>query len=177
MLVYAPLEAIIVFIISSPLIFLAFRRHYTFLQKLCSVILAVYIVYAVKYFFFPVYFDRESFPAYKFAVEASLFSQYSGVGIGTAAFQILGNIAAFVPLTFLTAVIYLSCRSFRGSFLLSVLASVSIELIQLCIDLATQIANRAVDITDILLNVIGGLCGYLCFRVFAAIFPRAKNSA
>lgn len=80
--------------------------------------------------------------------------------------NVLGNIAFFIPVGFLTPVL------FRGnSFLTSVgagfLLSLSIEIMQLPL-------LRATDVDDLILNTAGALAGYVAYILFTKVFPSFK---
>ena len=52
----------------------------------------------------------------------------------------------------------------KSSFLLSLLTSISIELMQLILNLSLLSSNfRAVSIEDVILNTIGGLISYFIY--------------
>lgn len=72
--------------------------------------------------------------------------------------NIIGNIILFIPLGFLIAY-KLNLKHFYSVILLSLYFSVCIESLQLVI-------GRVFDIDDILLNTIGGICGFLIFQIF-----------
>lgn len=74
--------------------------------------------------------------------------------------NILGNIIAFVPLGFLLPLTFDKISKFRFIILSSFLISLVFEVIQLL----TAIGDF--DIDDIILNVLGTLCGYLIYLLF-----------
>ena len=71
--------------------------------------------------------------------------------------NVIGNIALFIPLgIFITY--YIGNKNFIIPLVLSLVISCSIELAQ-------GIIGRTIDIDDVILNVIGGLLGYIiCMR-------------
>lgn len=73
--------------------------------------------------------------------------------------NILGNLAAFVPLGILWPILLRGETTARRVGLLSAGVSLAIELAQL----AT--ARRIADVDDVLLNALGGLIGYGVYRV------------
>ena len=61
----------------------------------------------------------------------------------------------------------------KSSFLLSLLTSISIELMQLILNLSLLSSNfRAVSIEDVILNTIGGLISYF---IYSFIYSRLKR--
>jgi glycopeptide antibiotics resistance protein len=80
--------------------------------------------------------------------------------------NILGNILLFVPFSYIvTDIVYMVCK--KTNFLICtiyvLLTSLSIESIQYFI-------GRAFDIDDILLNFIGGIFGYIVWKIIHLIF-------
>ena len=107
-------------------------------------------------------------------VNITLFKELTRYQIGTKLFyrNIIGNIIMFIPFGFFTSYyLKLSRKSFV--FFLTLIVSITIELIQLKI-------GRAFDVDDIILNMVGSLVGYLIYRIIANIFgdlsPMAKAS-
>ena len=80
--------------------------------------------------------------------------------------NILGNILLFVPFSYIvTDIVYMVCK--KTNFLICtiyvLLTSLSIESIQYFI-------GRAFDIDDILLNFVGGILGYIVWKIIHIIF-------
>ena len=75
--------------------------------------------------------------------------------------NILGNVIMFVPYGFFVGK-FASQKNTKLTIFLLFLASLSIEVTQLLI-------GRVFDVDDILLNVVGGMLGYLLFRFFDQI--------
>ena len=82
---------------------------------------------------------------------------------GSAKFirNIIGNILLFVPYGFFTAY-FLKSKKISTVFILTVILTVSIEIVQYNI-------GRVFDIDDIILNVSGGILGYLFYAGTQAI--------
>ena len=75
--------------------------------------------------------------------------------------QVFGNILLLIPLGyFLTK--YCNIRRFGGIFLMSFLSSLSIEVVQ-------HFIGRSFDIDDVILNVVGGVLGFLIYIALDAI--------
>ncbi len=71
--------------------------------------------------------------------------------------NVLGNVVLFLPFGFFTSY-YLNPKKSYSVIILTLIASISIETVQLVI-------GRVFDVDDIILNLIGGIIGYLgyCF--------------
>ena len=97
-------------------------------------------------------------------INVTLFRELTRYQIGSKLFyrNIVGNIIMFIPFGFFTS-FYLKLDKKRIIFYLTLIISVIIEFIQLKI-------GRAIDVDDIILNVVGGMLGYLLYRVMDKIF-------
>lgn len=75
--------------------------------------------------------------------------------------NVVGNILMFIPFGFLASY-YLKANKVSYSLILSLIVSLTIELVQLKI-------GRTFDIDDVILNVVGGFVGYILFVGVSAI--------
>lgn len=83
--------------------------------------------------------------------------------------NLLGNIIAFLPLGFLLPVVFYRITKIRVILLSSFALSLTFEVIQLL----TGIGDFDVD--DILLNMLGSICGYVLYRVFCLLDARHRS--
>ena len=82
--------------------------------------------------------------------------------------NLLGNIIPFIPFGFLLPITY---KKFSSAIKVLSIGLVSILLIEI-FQFFTKLGNFDVD--DIILNMIGIVCGYLIFFVFNLIFVRRQ---
>lgn len=75
--------------------------------------------------------------------------------------NVVGNILIFLPFGFFIS-LYLNSQKVNRPLLITFITSLTIELVQMFI-------GRSFDIDDILLNCIGGICGFLLFIGLSAI--------
>ena len=75
--------------------------------------------------------------------------------------NVVGNILIFLPFGFFVS-LYLNSQKLNRPLLITFLTSLTIELVQTFI-------GRSFDVDDILLNCIGGICGFLLFIGLSAI--------
>ncbi len=75
--------------------------------------------------------------------------------------QVVGNIILFVPFGFF-ATYYTKINKIRNISFMTFLVSLTIEIVQ-------KFIGRSFDIDDILLNLIGGICGFLIYVALDAI--------
>ena len=76
-------------------------------------------------------------------------------------YNVVGNIAVFVPFGYFVSYIIRS-KKVGSIFLITLITSFTIEFVQLRI-------GRAFDIDDIILNVVGGIAGWLLYIGLSAI--------
>lgn len=81
--------------------------------------------------------------------------------------NIIGNILLFLPYGYFTAD-YLKSKKILPVCFLTMLVSLTIEFVQLNI-------GRTFDIDDVILNTLGGMCGYLLYRLIERIKDRLPN--
>lgn len=91
------------------------------------------------------------------------FREILRYSIGTSEFnnQVLGNIILFIPFGYFVSSI-VNFKKVGGIFITTLLTSATIECVQYFI-------GRSFDIDDILLNVIGGIIGFLLYVGLKAI--------
>lgn len=75
--------------------------------------------------------------------------------------NVIGNLIMFMPYGFFISY-YLKNRKSLLTIILTIVASFSIELVQMII-------GRVFDVDDIILNVLGGFFGYLCYYFLGII--------
>ncbi|MDD4035885.1 MAG: VanZ family protein [Bacilli bacterium] len=81
--------------------------------------------------------------------------------------NVVGNLIMFIPYGFLVSY-YFKLRKVYLALLLSFIASLMIEYGQLLI-------GRVFDVDDIILNVIGGLLGFLIYKIVKFIVNKLAN--
>lgn len=81
--------------------------------------------------------------------------------------QVLGNIVLFVPLGYFVSY-YCKIKGIVGITIISLLSSVTIEIVQ-------HFIGRSVDIDDVILNVVGGIVGFLLYKLFKSINEKLPN--
>ena len=76
-------------------------------------------------------------------------------------YNVIGNLVMFLPFGYVVSD-YIHANKISHIFILTAIASLTIELVQLQI-------GRAFDIDDVLLNIAGGICGFFLFIGLNAI--------
>lgn len=126
-----------------------------------------YLLLLVYVLFFSTGFGREDHAEYRYNL--TLFQEigrYYGVGMRTGSWglfwlNVIGNICVFVPFGLCLPKLFERCRKLISVAILSLELSLVAEVIQL----VTRVGSFDVD--DLLLNTIGGILGYLVYKVFA----------
>lgn len=119
--------------------------------------------------FFSSGFGREDHAEYRYNL--TLFQEigrYYGVGMRTGSWNlfwlnVIGNICVFIPLGAFLPKLFTRCRNLFFVIVLSLELSLVVEVIQL----VTRVGSFDVD--DLLLNTIGGILGYIIYKVSAGI--------
>lgn len=81
--------------------------------------------------------------------------------------NVVGNVLMFMPFGFFASY-YLENKKPWLTILLTIIASFSIELVQMVI-------GRVFDVDDIMLNIVGGALGYFCYFLLVKISKRLPN--
>ncbi len=125
--------------------------------------------------FFSSSFGREDHAEYRYNL--TLFQEigrYYGLGVHSGSWNlfclnVIGNICVFIPLGVFLPKLFARCRNFLLVAVLSLELSLCVEVIQL----VTKVGSFDVD--DLLLNTIGGILGYLLYKVSAGITSLFRN--
>jgi glycopeptide antibiotics resistance protein len=83
--------------------------------------------------------------------------------------NILGNIEAFIPMGFLLPIVFEKLKKFKRVLGLVLLGTLSIEALQYIT------GTGASDIDDVILNVLGGIIGYIIYFIATRLI-HAKRS-
>lgn len=78
-------------------------------------------------------------------------------------FNVIGNIAIFMPLGVFLPSLFSRCKNIIFTTILSLEVSLCVELVQLI----TKVGSFDVD--DLLLNTLGGMCGFLMYSIYKGI--------
>jgi glycopeptide antibiotics resistance protein len=129
-----------------------------------------YLLYVVSVVVFP--FPVIGIPAGEiFRPSINLIPLYFGScgELANACYMnIIGNILITMPFGFgINFIVRVKARDFLW---LALMVGLIFEVTQLIISLVFKSSFRSIDINDVILNAIGVLLGYGCFRVFAWLY-------
>lgn len=83
--------------------------------------------------------------------------------------NLVGNVAAFIPFGVMLPCLFPKCRKFFLTALFSFEFSLCVEVIQLTGKVGIF------DVDDILLNTLGGVMGFLVYRIFVRLFHMIRS--
>jgi len=151
------------------------KKENKLVMWVCFIAYLLLLVYVV---FFSSVFGREDQSIYRYNL--TLFHEierYYGVGIRTGSWNlfllnVVGNVCVFIPWGIFLPKLFQKCRKMPLVLLLSFELSLVVESIQLIARVG------CFDVDDLLLNTIGGLLGYLFYKIlFVMTRLFAKKSA
>lgn len=132
------------------------KQKFVLYKELLSLVFVIYIMCLFQVVTFQ---DSVSWSSNNFIP----FKEILRYNMGSRLFfkNVLGNMLMFLPYGFFISYILDSKKVYLPVFL-TILASCSIEVVQMVI-------GRVFDVDDILLNVLGGVCGYLIYSLLDRI--------
>lgn len=145
-------------IIISIVILVSFRMAYLIKNKQRLVLykellMLSFIIYILCLFQVVTFQDDVTWSSNNFIPFKEIF-RYN---IGSRLFikNVIGNMILFLPFGFFISY-YLNVDNYKLTLLLTIIASVSIEIVQMCI-------GRVFDIDDIILNICGSIVGFIIY--------------
>ncbi|QBO37204.1 VanZ family protein [Periweissella cryptocerci] len=88
--------------------------------------------------------------------------------------NIVGNVILLVPLVIFISFYWPQLNNFKSAVQIAFFGSLTIELIQLVMNLF-YISNRLFDVDDLILNTLGGIIAFFILKIFKRIFPNIFN--
>jgi len=148
------------------------RKHLT---KAGWLLFYLYIIVLAYFLFFSERYGRDIMThGYRYNLvlfkEIKRFIKYwRQLGIETVFVNLFGNVLAFAPFGFLLPLLDKKYRRFFYVTFLSMLFSLTIELIQLFLRVGIC------DVDDVFLNTVGGIVGYIFFAFCNRFFCKMKK--
>ena len=132
------------------------KQKFVLYKELLSLVFVIYIMCLFQVVTFQ---DSVSWASNNFIP----FKEILRYNMGSRLFfkNVLGNMLMFLPYGFFISYI-LDSKKVSLPVFLTIVASCSIEVVQMVI-------GRVFDVDDILLNVLGGVCGYLIYSLLDRI--------
>ena len=80
-----------------------------------------------------------------------------------------------MPITFYIPLVYNRVNNLKKALILSIIIAILIEMMQFVIGRVIGYYYRIIDIDDIILNVFGGIVGYICMLPVKKIILKKIN--
>lgn len=130
------------------------------LRRWIFILFVGYLLYLFYLVFFSAYYGRGyGHRNYNFVPLKTIVEYlYLKHGIKATIVNIGGNILAFMPLGFLYPIIYKKVNHYKKILIVSFILTIFIEIVQYIAGVGTC------DVDDVLLNVLGGLIGYILYK-------------
>ena len=151
-------------VLISSIIIISFRIAYLLKNHVKFVLyqdllMLCFIIYVLCLFQVVTFQDTVSWSSNNFIPFREIFRYAFGSRLFVK--NVVGNMLLFLPFGFFISY-YLKCKKVWLPLILTLIASISIETVQMVI-------GRVFDIDDILLNLFGGCLGFLCYYVLSKI--------
>ena len=142
------------------------KKKRSLLKWVCFLAYLLFLGYLL---FYSVGFDRVEHENYRYNL--TLFQEimrYYNLGTRTDIWNlfilnVIGNIVVFMPIGMFLPSLFSRCRNLFLTTILSFEMTLCIEVVQL----VTKVGSFDVD--DLLLNTLGGICGYIIYMVYRGI--------
>ncbi len=142
-----------------------YKKHKKLYRMAAWLLFGLYLVSMIYFLFFAESMGRTSmgqeyhYNLQPFKEIQRYLTYYDVIGPYTVFLNLAGNILAFVPFGLFFPLLSRRSRSLWKVTLISFEVSLLVELIQL----VTRVGSCDVD--DMILNTLGGMIGYVCFRI------------
>ena len=150
----------------------AVRKH---IRKISSILLIAYLMLLCYFLFFSENLGRTAeIREYRYNLtlfrEIRRFYMYRDI-LGTEAFMlnVVGNVAAFMPLGFFSAILMRPKEKWYWVTLRGFELSLLVELLQFITRLGCA------DVDDLFLNTLGTWTGYICYWIWIRIDRRSRS--
>lgn len=142
-----------------------YKKHKKLYRMAAWLLFGLYLVSMIYFLFFAESMGRTSmgqeyhYNLQPFKEIQRYLTYYDVIGPYTVFLNLAGNILAFLPFGLFFPLLSRRSRSLWKATLISFEVSLLVELIQL----VTRVGSCDVD--DMILNTLGGMIGYVCFRI------------
>lgn len=142
------------------------KKKRSLLKWVCFLAYLLFLSYLL---FYSAGFDRVEHEEYRYNL--TMFQEimrYYDYGMRTGNWKlfvlnVIGNIVVFMPIGMFLPSLFSRCRNLFFTAILSFEISLCVEVVQL----VTKVGSFDVD--DLLLNTLGGICGYLVYMIYRGI--------
>ena len=147
------------------------KRNKTIIKVFVWLLFFVYIAMMVYFLFFSEKYgktvsDEYHYNLMPFSEIRRYIVHYDVIGFKGFMLNIVGNVAAFIPFGFCIPLLRISYRGFLNVLLDGVLFTVCIETVQLILKVGSF------DVDDMILNTLGAVIGYWCYKIVYKMYRR-----
>lgn len=141
------------------------KNYKTAVKYISIIMFALYVSLLIYLTFFDHTYGRNVFHRRLNIVPFKTIIKFltSSYNLNVVMINIAGNIAAFVPMGFLLPIAFSRLNSFRKVLIAVFSATLSIEIFQYIFAVGTS------DVDDVILNVLGGILGYIMMKISVAL--------
>ena len=142
------------------------KKKRSLLKWVCFLAYLLFLGYML---FYSVGFDRVEHENYRYnLIMFQEIMRYYNLGMRTGnwilfVLNVIGNIVVFMPIGMFLPSLFTRCRNIFLTMIVSLEISLCVEVVQLI----TKVGSFDVD--DLLLNTLGGICGYIVYMVYRGI--------
>lgn len=131
-------------------------------RTLIKYLFTIYMIYLIYLTLFSSYYGRGYFHRSINLIPFRTMVEYlnSNYSLRIIFTNLFGNIAAFLPMGLLSPLIFKRINSFKRITFIIFTSSLCIEITQYILGVGT------LDIDDIILNTLGGICGFTFYKIF-----------
>ena len=177
-------KSILTLLVSAILYFIIFAfnlRNKTFKEIIICTLMYIYGIFVVHITIFPIPLDSIGAEILRISSSDNYinlipfnglfeYDKYSFIR------QVVGNIVMFIPLGLLLPLLAQKYRNIKVIIKYSLFTSLLIEIAQLIISIIViKGAFRVFDIDDLIMNVLGGIIGYVLYSNLRTIFEKSSK--
>lgn len=152
------------------------RTHHNILHWFIKIAFYIYIIFLIHVTFFPIPFQKSELDHLKsnfgkgsninmIPLKSITHIIKSDLATSVKFRQIAGNLVLLLPLAFYLPLAAKKFRAAKNVFLFLLCSACTIEILQFLIGKIIGYNYRVVDLDDVILNVCGGMLGFLFWKL------------
>ena len=161
---------VVVYIIINS-IFIKKSREFNISREFVKFMFLVYffgvLAYTAGGFYIDLRPDRMTLSSINFIPMVETIKMFTGENLNNALHQVIGNFIMFIPLGMFLPVLYKGCNKILKIAGISFMCTFIIEFNQ-------WIGGRGADVDDLIINTLGGITGYLIYKLLENIVKKVK---
>lgn len=156
----------IIYLCSQIIMKIRRKKELSFANIAKQIFVVLYIWFVLSVTLLPIIIPPEGIKAYN--INLNILQMFEYPEWQSAVRNIAGNVVMFMPLAFCTYFISGKTVSFGRIIMISLIGSLSIEILQFIENISglADLSYRTSDINDVILNVAGGIIGWLLYVIY-----------